>query len=134
MRYTEARLTPISKLLLDEIDAGTVDFMPNYDGSFEEPKTLPGRLPFVLLNGASGIAVGLATEIPSHNLREVAAAAVALIRQIQNDLNTKNLVSELQKVLEGEKRQQVLADYSLLREKLGGKGASEHAADVILKV
>lgn len=80
MRYTEARLTPISKLLLDEIDAGTVDFMPNYDGSFEEPKTLPGRLPFVLLNGASGIAVGLATEIPSHNLREVAAAAVALIR------------------------------------------------------
>lgn len=80
MRYTEARLTPISKLLLDEIDAGTVDFMPNYDGSFEEPKTLPGRLPFVLLNGASGIAVGLETEIPSHNLREVAAAAVALIR------------------------------------------------------
>ncbi|AYZ65951.1 DNA topoisomerase IV subunit A [Burkholderia multivorans] len=80
MRYTEARLTPISKLLLDEIDQGTVDFMPNYDGSFEEPKLLPGRLPFVLLNGASGIAVGLATEIPSHNLREVAAAAVALIR------------------------------------------------------
>lgn len=80
MRYTEARLTPISKLLLDEIDQGTVDFMPNYDGSFEEPKTLPSRMPFVLLNGASGIAVGLATEIPSHNLREVAAAAVALIR------------------------------------------------------
>ncbi|MBN3818447.1 DNA topoisomerase IV subunit A, partial [Paraburkholderia sp. Se-20369] len=81
MRYTEARLTPIAKLLLDEIDQGTVDFMPNYDGSFEEPKLLPGRLPFVLLNGASGIAVGLATEIPSHNLREVAAAAVALIRR-----------------------------------------------------
>jgi topoisomerase-4 subunit A len=81
MRYTEARLTPIAKLLLDEIDQGTVDFMPNYDGSFEEPKLLPARLPFVLLNGASGIAVGLATEIPSHNLREVAAAAVALIRR-----------------------------------------------------
>jgi topoisomerase-4 subunit A len=80
MRYTEARLTPIAKLLLDEIDQGTVDFMPNYDGSFQEPKLLPARLPFVLLNGASGIAVGLATEIPSHNLREVAAAAVALIR------------------------------------------------------
>ncbi|MEM5439041.1 DNA topoisomerase IV subunit A [Paraburkholderia diazotrophica] len=80
MRYTEARLTPIAKLLLDEIDQGTVDFMPNYDGSFEEPKLLPARLPFVLLNGASGIAVGLATEIPSHNLREVAAAAVAMIR------------------------------------------------------
>ncbi|EEA03413.1 DNA topoisomerase IV, A subunit [Burkholderia sp. H160] len=80
MRYTEARLTPIAKLLLGEIDQGTVDFMPNYDGSFEEPKVLPARLPFVLLNGASGIAVGLATEIPSHNLREVAGAAVALIR------------------------------------------------------
>ena len=81
MRYTEARLTPISKLLLDEINQGTVDFMPNYDGSFQEPRLLPARLPFLLLNGASGIAVGLATEIPSHNLREVAAAAVAMIRQ-----------------------------------------------------
>jgi topoisomerase-4 subunit A len=80
MRYTEARLTPISKLLLDEIDMGTVDFQPNYDGSTEEPKLLPARLPFLLLNGASGIAVGMATEIPSHNLREVARAAVAMIR------------------------------------------------------
>ena len=80
MRYTEARLAPIARLLLDEIDEGTVDFIPNYDGSTEEPRLLPARLPFVLLNGASGIAVGLATEIPSHNLREVAAAAVALIR------------------------------------------------------
>ena len=80
MRYTEARLTPISRLLLDEIDMGTVDFVPNYDGSSEEPKLLPARLPFVLLNGASGIAVGLATEIPSHNLTEVAEAAVALIK------------------------------------------------------
>ena len=81
MRYTEARLAPIARLLLDEIDEGTVDFQPNYDGSTEEPRQLPARLPFVLLNGASGIAVGLATEVPSHNLREVAAAAVALIRQ-----------------------------------------------------
>ncbi|CAM8651974.1 GyrA Type IIA topoisomerase (DNA gyrase/topo II, topoisomerase IV), A subunit [Oxalobacteraceae bacterium] len=80
MRYTEARLTPISQLLLDEIDMGTVDFVPNYDGSSEEPKLLPARLPFVLLNGASGIAVGMATEIPSHNLTEVAEAAVALIK------------------------------------------------------
>jgi topoisomerase-4 subunit A len=80
MRYTEARLAPIARLLLDELDEGTVDFVPNYDGSFEEPSRLPARLPFVLLNGASGIAVGLATEIPSHNLREVAAATVALIR------------------------------------------------------
>ncbi|MDY7579730.1 DNA topoisomerase IV subunit A [Herbaspirillum sp. RTI4] len=81
MRYTEARLTPIASLLLDEIDMGTVDFQPNYDGSTEEPRQLPSRLPFVLLNGASGIAVGLATEIPSHNLREVAHAAVAMIRK-----------------------------------------------------
>jgi len=80
MRYTEARLAPISRLLIDEIDEGTADFVPNYDGSTEEPKLLPARLPFVLLNGASGIAVGLATEIPSHNLREVAAAAVALLK------------------------------------------------------
>ena len=80
MRYTEARLAKISTLLLDEIDMGTVDFMPNYDGSFEEPKQLPARLPFSLLNGSSGIAVGLATEIPSHNLREVADACVALVK------------------------------------------------------
>ena len=80
MRYTEARLAKITSLLLDEIDEGTVDFTPNYDGSTEEPRQLPARLPFALLNGASGIAVGLATEIPSHNLREVADACVALIK------------------------------------------------------
>ena len=80
MRYTEARLAKITSLLLDEIDMGTVDFIPNYDGSTEEPSQLPARLPFTLLNGASGIAVGLATEIPSHNLREVADACVALIK------------------------------------------------------
>jgi topoisomerase-4 subunit A len=80
MRYTEARLSPIARLLLAEIDAGTVDFIPNYDGSTTEPRLLPARLPFVLLNGASGIAVGLATEIPSHNLREVASACVALLK------------------------------------------------------
>ena len=80
MRYTEARLAKITSLLLDEIDQGTVDFVPNYDGSTEEPRQLPARLPFTLLNGASGIAVGLATEIPSHNLREIADACVALIK------------------------------------------------------
>ncbi len=80
MRYTEARLAKITSLLLDEIDEGTVDFQPNYDGSTEEPRQLPARLPFALLNGASGIAVGLATEIPSHNLREIADACVALIK------------------------------------------------------
>ena len=81
MRYTEARLTPFSRLLLDELDEGTVDFAPNYDGSQQEPQMLPARLPVMLLNGASGIAVGMATEIPSHNLREVAQACVALIKQ-----------------------------------------------------
>jgi len=80
MRYTEIRLTPIADLLLSEIDRGTVDFRPNYDGSFKEPALLPARLPFVLLNGASGIAVGMATEIPPHNLSEVAEAAIHLIR------------------------------------------------------
>ena len=80
MRYTEARLTPIADVLLGEIDEGTVDFVPNYDGSQQEPQMLPARLPVMLLNGASGIAVGMATEIPSHNLNEVAAAAVALLR------------------------------------------------------
>lgn len=80
MRYTEARLAKITRLLLQEIDQGTVDFVPNYDGSFQEPSQLPARLPFTLLNGASGIAVGMATEIPSHNLREVADAAVALVK------------------------------------------------------
>ena len=80
MRYTETRLTPLAELLLSEIDMGTVDFVPNYDGAFQEPAMLPARLPMVLLNGASGIAVGMATEIPSHNLREVAEAAVRLVR------------------------------------------------------
>lgn len=94
MRYTEARLAPIARLLLDEIDQGTVDFIPNYDGSTEEPRQLPARLPFVLLNGASGIAVGLATEIPSHNLREVAAATVAMIK---NDrLSDEELYAHIQ--------------------------------------
>lgn len=80
MRYTEARLTPIAEILLEEIDQGTVEFQDNYDGSTQEPKLLPARLPVTLLNGASGIAVGMATEIPSHNLNEVATAAVAMIR------------------------------------------------------
>ena len=90
MRYTEARLTPMAELLLSEIDMGTVDFIPNYDGAFVEPMVLPARLPMVLLNGASGIAVGLATEIPSHNLREVSAAAVALLKR--PDLDTAGLM------------------------------------------
>ena len=87
MRYTETRLTPIAELLLGELDRGTVDFIPNYDGAFREPKLLPARLPFVLLNGASGIAVGMATEIPPHNLHEVAAAAQILIRKPEASLD-----------------------------------------------
>lgn len=80
MRYTEARLTPISDLLLSELDKGTVDFSKNYDGTSEEPDVLPARLPMLLLNGASGIAVGMATEVPSHNLTETALACEHLIR------------------------------------------------------
>ena len=79
MRYTEARLMPIASLLLEEVDTGAIDFTPNYDGNFQEPVVLPAKLPFVLLNGSSGIAVGMATDIPSHNLREVAAACTLLI-------------------------------------------------------
>lgn len=86
MRYTECRLTPIADLLLGELNRGTVDFTPNYDGAFEEPVLLPARLPFVLLNGASGIAVGMATEIPPHNLREVAEAAKLLIKKPEASL------------------------------------------------
>jgi topoisomerase IV subunit A len=86
MRYTEARLTKHARLLLDEIDDGTVDFIDNYDGSHKEPALLPARLPFVLLNGASGIAVGMATEITSHNLREVAAACVLMLKSEKTTL------------------------------------------------
>jgi topoisomerase-4 subunit A len=86
MRYTEARLTKLSELLLSELDMGTVDFEPNYDGTQQEPKLLPARLPMLLLNGASGIAVGMATEIPSHNLTEVALACEHLIRHPEASL------------------------------------------------
>ncbi|MEO5700361.1 MAG: DNA topoisomerase IV subunit A [Casimicrobiaceae bacterium] len=78
-RYTEAKLTPIADLLLAELDQGTVDFVPNYDNTVNEPSRLPARLPFVLLNGSMGIAVGMACDIPPHNLREVAAAAALLV-------------------------------------------------------
>ena len=87
MRYTEARLTKISRLLLSELDEGTVDFMPNYDGAFEEPQMLPSRLPFVLLNGSSGIAVGMATEIPPHNIKEVAAACLMLLEKPESTID-----------------------------------------------
>lgn len=76
MRYTEMRLSPIADLLLSEIDRGTVDFQSNYDGAFQEPVLLPARLPMMLLNGASGIAVGMATEMIPHNMREIANAVL----------------------------------------------------------
>ena len=79
-RYTEARLTPLADLLLSEIDQDTVDFLPNYDGKEQEPETLPARLPMLLLNGASGVAVGMACELPPHNMRETAEAAIQLVR------------------------------------------------------
>lgn len=79
MRYTEMRLSPIADLLLSEIDRGTVDFQNNYDGAFQEPVLLPARLPMMLLNGASGIAVGMATEIVPHNMREIANAVLHIM-------------------------------------------------------
>lgn len=79
MRYTESRLTPYAKVLLQELGQGTVDWQANFDGTLEEPVTLPARLPNVLLNGATGIAVGMATDIPPHNLREVVTACIHLL-------------------------------------------------------
>ena len=79
MRYTEARLTPYAQTLLAELEQGTVDWIPNFDGTLDEPSLLPARLPNVLLNGATGIAVGMATDIPPHNLREVVSACICLL-------------------------------------------------------
>lgn len=81
MRYTEARLSRYSEVLLTELGQGTVDWVPNFDGTLNEPATLPARLPNLLLNGTTGIAVGMATDVPPHNLREVAAACVRLLDQ-----------------------------------------------------
>ncbi|MBK7541071.1 MAG: DNA topoisomerase IV subunit A [Candidatus Competibacteraceae bacterium] len=79
MRYTEARLSPFAQVLLSELGQGTVDWTPNFDGTLDEPTLLPARLPHVLLNGATGIAVGMATDIPPHNLGELAAACIQLL-------------------------------------------------------
>ena len=86
MRYTEARLSRFSEVLLAELGQGTVDWTPNFDGTMKEPKTLPARLPHILLNGITGIAVGMATDIPPHNVREVASACVHLIEQPKAEL------------------------------------------------
>jgi len=79
MRYTEARLSRYSEVLLTELGQGTVDWVPNFDGTMNEPATLPARLPNILLNGTTGIAVGMATDVPPHNLREVATACIRLL-------------------------------------------------------
>src|SRR3954470_21004631 len=89
-RYTEARVGPLSVELLEEIKEGTVDFRPNYDGSTTEPVVLPAKFPQLLVNGSTGIAVGMATNIPPHNLAEVCEAAVALIDD--RKLETKDLL------------------------------------------
>ena len=86
MRYTEARLTPYAATLLDELDQGTVEWAPNFDGTLQEPMRLPAQLPNLLLNGASGIAVGMSTDIPPHNLREVVTALVRLLEDPETTL------------------------------------------------
>src|SRR5687768_7783017 len=95
MRYTEARLTPFAQVLLSELGQGTVEWGANFDGTLQEPKLMPARLPHVLLNGASGIAVGLATDIPSHNLREVVSACVELLD------NPEATIAQLTKHIKG---------------------------------
>ena len=87
MRYTEARLSPFAQVLLAELGEGTVDWTPNFDGTLDEPVWLPARLPNVLLNGATGIAVGMATDIPPHNLGEIAAACIYLLDHPDADLD-----------------------------------------------
>ena len=79
MRYTESKLTAYADILLSEVEQGTVEWLPNFDGTLEEPKLLPARLPNILLNGTTGIAVGMATDIPPHNLKEVASACIRLL-------------------------------------------------------
>ncbi|MGD8618976.1 MAG: DNA gyrase subunit A, partial [Gammaproteobacteria bacterium] len=86
MRYTEARLAHYAEVLLAELGQGTVEWVPNFDGTLEEPLLLPARLPNVLLNGATGIAVGMATDIPPHNLSEVARAAILLLDKPKSTL------------------------------------------------
>ncbi|MCW0312333.1 DNA topoisomerase IV subunit A [Pantoea ananatis] len=87
MRYTESRLSKYAEVLLGELGQGTADWVPNFDGTMQEPKMLPARLPNILLNGTTGIAVGMATDIPPHNLREVAQAAIALIDDPKTSLD-----------------------------------------------
>ncbi len=86
MRYTESRMTRYAELLLSEVGQGTVDWVPNFDGTIDEPSVLPARVPNVLLNGTTGIAVGMATDIPPHNMREVVSACIHLLDEPKADL------------------------------------------------
>lgn len=95
MRYTESKLTKFSEILLSELSDGTVDWVPNFDGTLEEPKILPARLPTLLLNGTTGIAVGMATDVPPHNLTEVGEALVLLLKK------PKATLDEVMEVLPG---------------------------------
>ena len=95
MRYTESRLSKISEILLSELGQGTVDYQPNFDGTLAEPQYLPARLPHILLNGTTGIAVGMATDIPPHNINEIADAAVMLLD------NPKAGLDDVLKIVQG---------------------------------
>jgi len=86
MRYTESKLAPFAQTLLDELKFGTVDWVPNFDGTMEEPKFLPAQIPNILLNGVTGIAVGMATDIPPHNLSEVIDATIHIIDNPRADV------------------------------------------------
>ena len=95
MRYTESKLTNFANLLISELKSGTVDWQPNFDGSLLEPVIFPSKLPIILLNGTSGIAVGMATDIPSHNINEIIDAAVRLLDK------PKSTLKELLKIIKG---------------------------------
>ncbi len=95
MRYTESRLSAVARILLQELGEGTVDWIPNFDGTMQEPSLLPARLPHILLNGTTGIAVGMSTDLPPHNLREVASACIRLLE------NSRSTLDELREHLKG---------------------------------
>jgi topoisomerase-4 subunit A len=95
MRYTESKLTKFADLLISELKSGTVDWQPNFDGSLLEPVIFPAKLPSILLNGTSGIAVGMATDIPSHNINEVIDATIHTLE------NPKAELKDLTKIIKG---------------------------------
>ena len=95
MRYTESKLTKFADLLISELKSGTVDWQPNFDGSLLEPVIFPAKLPSILLNGTSGIAVGMATDIPSHNINEVIDATIHVLE------NPKSELKDLLKIIKG---------------------------------